>query len=325
MIIVRVLLTALAALALVAGPAQAQAQTAPDGYPSRPIHFIVPFAPGGGADVVARLIGAKLADALGKPVIVENKPGASGNIGAAMAAHAPPDGYTIAFAYSGTHAINPTLYPDAGFRNTDFAPVILMMSVPQVMTLNPGVPATNVKELIALAKARPGQLNFASSAAFNQLAAALFNEMAGISVVHVPYGGGAASTTALVTGDVAYQFTDPPAVLSFIKAGRLRAIAVTSAKRSSLFPDLPTVAEAGLPGYEATSWNGIVVPAGTPAPIVARLNSELNKILAARETRSKLADLGYEPIGGTPEEFGAHILREEAKWGKVVKAANLKP
>jgi tripartite-type tricarboxylate transporter receptor subunit TctC len=149
--------------------------------------------------------------------------------------------------------------------------------------------------------------------------------MAGINVVHIPYTGGAASTTAMLAGDVAYQFTDPPAVLPFVKSGRLKAIAVTSAKRSSLFPDLPTVAEAGLPGYEATSWNGIVVPAGTPAPIVARLNSEINKILAAPDMRAKLADLGYEPIGGTPEEFGAYMTREEAKWGKVVKASNLKP
>jgi tripartite-type tricarboxylate transporter receptor subunit TctC len=301
----------------------AQAQQEP--YPSKPIRFIVPFAPGGGADVVARLVGAKLADALGKPVVVENRAGASGNIGAAVAAKSPPDGHTIAFAYSGTHAINPTLYPDPGFKNSDFAPVILMMTVPQLMTVGPNVPASSVKELIALAKAKPGQLNYASSAAFNQLAAALFTDMAGINVVHVPYTGGAASTTAMLAGDVAYQFCDPPAVLSFVKAGRLKAIAVTSAKRSALFPDLPTVAEAALPGYEATSWNGIVVPAGTPAPIIERLNTEINKILAAPDMRAKLADLGYEPIGGTPEEFGAYMAREEAKWGKIVKASNLKP
>jgi tripartite-type tricarboxylate transporter receptor subunit TctC len=317
---------AIAAMAMFAAAiSTAEAQTASEAYPARPVRFLVPFAPGGGADVVARLIGNRLAEALGKPVVIENRAGASGNIGAAAAAHAPPDGYTIAFAYSGTHAINPTLYPDPGFKNSDFAPVILMMSVPQVMTVGPSVPANSVKELIALAKAKPGQLNFASSAAFNQLAAALFNEVAGINVVHIPYTGGAASTTAMLAGDVAYQFTDPPAVLPFVKSGRLRAIAVTSSKRSNLFPDLPTVAEAGLSGYEATSWNGIVVPAGTPAPIVARLNSELNKILAAPEIRTKLADLGYEPIGGTPEEFGAHIAREEAKWGKIVKASNLKP
>ena len=313
-----------AALLLSATPFDA-AHAQADAWPSRPIKFIVPFAPGGGADVVARLIGARLSDALGKPVVIENRAGASGNIGAAAAAHSPPDGYTIAFAYSGTHAINPTLYPDPGFKNADFSPVVLMMTVPQVLTMNTGVPANSVKELIALAKAKPGQLNFASSAAFNHLGAVLFNDMAGINVVHVPYTGGAASTTAMLAGDVAYQLTDPPAVLPFIKSGRLKAIAVTSAKRSSLFPDLPTVAEAGLPGYEATSWNGIVVPAATPAPIVARLNAEINKILAAPDMRAKLAELGYEPVGGTPEEFSAYITREEAKWGKIVKASNLKP
>jgi len=319
------LLRSFAALALAMAAPFALAQSLPDGWPSRPIKFIVPFAPGGGADIVARLIGARLADALGKPVVIDNRAGASGNIGAAAAAHAPPDGYTIAFAYSGTHAINPTLYPDAGFKNSDFAPIVLMMTVPQVLTEGASVPANSVKELIALAKAQPGKLNFASSAVFNQLAAVLFNEMAGIDVVHIPYTGAAASTTAMLAGDVAYQFCDPPAVLSFIKAGKLKAIAVTSPKRSSLFPDLPTVAEAGLPGYEATSWNGVVAPAATPAPIVARLNAEINRILAAPDVRAKLADLGYEPVGGTPEEFGAYMAREEAKWGKIVKAANLKP
>jgi tripartite-type tricarboxylate transporter receptor subunit TctC len=319
------LLRSFAALALAMAAPFALAQSLPDGWPSRPIKFIVPFAPGGGADIVARLIGARLADARGKPVVIENRAGASGNIGAAAAAHAPPDGYTIAFAYSGTHAINPTLYPDAGFKNSDFAPIVLMMTVPQVLTEGASVPANSVKELIALAKAQPGKLNFASSAVFNQLAAVLFNEMAGIDVVHIPYTGAAASTTAMLAGDVAYQFCDPPAVLSFIKAGKLKAIAVTSPKRSSLFPDLPTVAEAGLPGYEATSWNGVVAPAATPAPIVARLNAEINRILAAPDVRAKLADLGYEPVGGTPEAFGAYMAREEAKWGKIVKAANLKP
>jgi tripartite-type tricarboxylate transporter receptor subunit TctC len=286
-------------LAISAGAVfNAAAQPAADAYPSKPIHFIVPFAPARGADVAR---------------------------GAALAAHSPPDGYTIAFAYSGTHAINPSLYPDAGFKNSDFAPVILMMSVPEVLTVNANVPANSVKELVALAKSKPGELNFASSAAFNLVTAVLFNEMAGITITHIPYGGGAAATTALLQGDVTYQFTDPPAVLPFVKSGRLRAIAVTSGKRSSLFPDLPTVAEAGLPGYEATSWNGIVVPAGTPAPIIAKLNSEINKILAAPDMRAKLADLGYEAVGGTPEQFGAHIVSEEAKWGKVVKAANMKP
>lgn len=303
----------------------AAAQTAVDPYPSKPIRFIVPFAPAGGADVVARLVGIKLAEALGKPVVVENRAGASGNIGVAVAARSPADGYTIAFAYSGTHAINPTLYPAAGFKNSDFAPVIWMMSVPQVLTVNAAVPAQNLQELIALAKSKPGQFNFASSAAFNQLAATLFNQMAGISMTHVPYTGGAASTLALLTGDVAMQMTDPPIVLPHLKTGKLRAVAVTSAKRSNLFPDLPSVAEAGIPAYEAISWNGVIVPMGTPPTIIARLNSEINKIIAAPDMKAKLAELGYEPIGGSPEQFGSHIAAESEKWGRVVKAANLQP
>ena len=303
----------------------AAAQTAVDPYPSKPIRFIVPFAPAGGADVVARLVGIKLAEALGKPVVVENRAGASGNIGVAVAARSPADGYTIAFAYSGTHAINPTLYPAAGFKNSDFAPVIWMMSVPQVLTVNAAVPAQNLQELIALAKSKPGQFNFASSAAFNQLAATLFHQMAGISMTHVPYTGGAASTLALLTGDVAMQMTDPPIVLPHLKTGKLRAVAVTSAKRSNLFPDLPSVAEAGIPAYEAISWNGVIVPMGTPPTIIARLNSEINKIIAAPDMKAKLAELGYEPIGGSPEQFGSHIAAESEKWGRVVKAANLQP
>ncbi len=301
------------------------AQSAAPAYPSRPVHFVVPFAAGGGADVIARFIGGKLAAALGQPVVIENRAGASGNIGAAAAARAASDGYTILFAYSGTHAINPTLYQEPGFRNSDFAPVIMIATVPQVLTVNSNFGARSVADLIALAKARPGAMNFASSAAFNQLAAVLFNQMAGVQAVHVPYTGAAASTTALIAGDVAYQFTDPPAVLSLIKSGRLRALAVTSVKRSALFPDLPTLVEAGLDGYDATSWNGILVPANTPATVIARLNAELNKILMAADVRAKLAELGYDQVGGSPEQFGAYLIAQEAKWGILVKAANLKP
>lgn len=313
------------AFSLAAAVRSALAQSAAPAYPSRPVRFLVPFAAGGGADVIARFIGGKLGEVLGQPVVIENRAGASGNIGAAAAARAASDGYTMLFAYSGTHAINPALYHYPGFRNSDFAPVIMMATVPQVLTVNANVSARSVVELIAQAKARPGAINFASSAAFNQLAAVLFNQMAGVQAVHVPYTGAAASTTALIAGDVTYQFTDPPAVLSLIKSGRVRALAVTSSKRSALFPDLPTLAEAGLAGYDATSWNGVLVPINTPAPIIARLNAELNKILAAADVRAKLAELGYDPVGGTPEHFGAYLTAEEAKWGKLVKAANLKP
>jgi len=315
----------LVAAALLNGTvSSARAQSA-DVYPSRPLRFMVAFAPGGGADIIARLLGSRLADALGKPVVIENRPGAAGNIGVAAAAKLPADGYTIVFAYSGTHAINPTLYPDVGFKNSDFAPVILSMSVPQVMTISANLPVNGVPELIALAKSKPGKLNFGTSGTFNHVSAVLFNEMAGINVTHIPYGGTAASVMALTTGDIHFQLCDPAGVLPQVKAGKLRMIAVTSEKRSSLFPDVPAVAEAGLSGYDATSWNGILVRAGTPPEIIARLNSELNKILATSDMRGRLADLGYEVVGGTPEQFGAHLAREEGKWAKVVKAANIKP
>ena len=294
-------------------------------YPTKPVRVVIGYPAGSGNDVIARLVLGEAGKSIGHQFIIDNRPGASGNIGVAVAARSPADGYTIAFAYSGTHAINPTLYPAAGFKNSDFAPVIWMMSVPQVLTVNAAVPAQNLQELIALAKSKPGQFNFASSAAFNQLAATLFNQMAGISMTHVPYTGGAASTLALLTGDVAMQMTDPPIVLPHLKTGKLRAVAVTSAKRSNLFPDLPSVAEAGIPAYEAISWNGVIVPMGTPPTIIARLNSEINKIIAAPDMKAKLAELGYEPIGGSPEQFGSHIAAESEKWGRVVKAANLQP
>jgi tripartite-type tricarboxylate transporter receptor subunit TctC len=320
---VAVLVAGLAVLATFAVKSSAQSP-AGEPYPSRVIRFIVPFPPGGGADVVSRLIAAPLAEALGKSVIVDNKPGAQGNIGAGMAARAPADGYTILFGYSGTHAVNPTLYPEVPFKEADFQPVIWMMSVPQVMTLHPSVQARTVPEFIALAKSQPDKMNFASSGAINQLAGELFNTMAGTKITHIPYKGGAAATTGLLSGDVGLSFLDPASALPFVKSGKLRAIAVTSAKRSSTFPDLPTVAEAALPGYEVTSWNGILVPAGTPPEIVKRLNTEINRILASPEMRTKLADLGYEPVGGTPEQFAAQITKENAKWGKIVKSANMK-
>ena len=312
---------ALFAAAVFAAPAHTQ-PTEP--YPSRPIRYIVPFPPGGGGDVVSRLIGSKLTERLGKPVIVDNKPGASGNIGAGMVARAPADGYTILFATFGTHAINPTLYSEIPFKESDFAPVIWVANVPQVMTLHPSVPARTVQEFIALAKSRPDQMNFASSSAINQVAGELFNMLAGTRITHIPYKGGAAGTMGLLSGDVSLSFLDPTGALPHVKSGKLRAIAVTSAKKSSTFPDLPTVAEAGLPGYELTSWNGILVPAGTPPDIVKRLNADINKILASAEMQAKLAEMGYEPVGGAPEEFGALIRREIAKWGPIVKAAQMK-
>lgn len=313
---------ALLCVTVASNPAGAQPA---EPYPWKPIRFIVPFPPGGGADIMSRLIGGKLAEALGKPVVIDNKPGAQGNVGAGLAARAPADGYTIVFGYSGTHSVNPTLYPEVPFKASDFQPLVWMASVPQVMTVHPSVPARTVQEFVALAKQQPDKMNFASSGAINQLAGELFNMLAGTRVTHVPYRGGAAATNALLAGEVQLAFLDPANALQFAGSGRLRPIAVTSAKRSKTFPDLPTLAEAGVQGYELTSWNGLLVPAGTPRDIVNRLNAEVNRILATPEMQAKLAELGYEPVGGTPEAFAALIDRESAKWSKIVKSANMKP
>ena len=318
------LLSAVALAATVAPSAIAQSHT-PEPYPSRPLRFIVPFPPGGGGDIVARMFAAPLADALGKPVVIDNKPGAQGNIGAGLAARAPADGYTILFGYSGTHTVNPTLYPDVPFKATDFQPLIWLLSVPQIMVINPSVPAKTVTEFVELAKKQPDKFNFSSSGAVNQLAGELFNQMAGTKILNIPYAGGAAATLGLLQGDVQLGFFDPASAMPHVKSGKLRALGVTSAKKSSAFPDLLTVSDAGLPGYEVTSWNGIFLPAGTPSNIVAKLNSEFNKILKTPSMRAKFAEVGYEPVGGTPEELNALVSRETEKWGKIVKSANMKP
>lgn len=321
---VALLLSAAALAATVALPALAQTP-ASEPYPSRPLRFIVPFPPGGGGDIVARMFATPLAEALGKPIIIDNKPGAQGNIGAGLAARAPADGYTILFGYSGTHTVNPTLYPDVPFKATDFQPLIWLLSVPQIMVIHPSVQANTVAEFIELAKKQPDKLNFSSSGAVNQLAGELFNQMAGTTILHIPYAGGAAATVGLLQGAVHLGFFDPASAMPHVKSGKLRALGVTSAKKSSAFPDLPTVSDAGLPGYDVTSWNAIFLPAGTPSNIVARLNNELNKILKTPTMRAKLAEVGYEPVGGTPEELNAHVNRETEKWGKIVKSANMKP
>ncbi|MCC7080467.1 MAG: tripartite tricarboxylate transporter substrate binding protein [Burkholderiales bacterium] len=295
-------------------------------YPSKPIRFIVPWPPGGGADIMSRTINQPLGEALGQQVIIDNRGGAAGNIGAELAAKSPPDGYTIVFAYSGTHSINPHIYRKMPFKQSDFAPVIQLASVPQVVVVHPSLPVKSIRDLIAVAKARPGQLTYASSGngAINHLAGELFKMKTGTDIVHVPYKGGGPAAVALLSGEVAMIFGEPASMMGYLKAGKLRAIAVTSAKRALSLPQLPTVAEAGVPGFDVTSWNGILVPAGTPPEIIARLNSELNKIIAAPAMRTRLIGLGYEPVGGPPEKFGALITSELAKWAPVVKAANIR-
>ena len=295
-------------------------------YPNKPIRWIIGFPPGGSGDVLCRMLSPALSDALGQPVVVENRSGAAGNIGMEHVAKSPPDGYTIAFGYSGTQSINPSLYSKMPFKESDFAPVVWLSSVPLVIVASMGLPANNVSELIALAKAKPGQLSFGSagSGAINHLAAELFGSMADAQLLHVPYRGGALATQALLAGDIAIIFSEPASVVPHLRAGKLKAIAMTSGRRALLMPELATVSEAGVRDYEVTAWNGVLVPAATPPEIIKRLNVEFNKIIAAPEMRARLVASGYEPVGGEPERFGVHIRAETEKWAKVVKATGMK-
>ena len=305
----------------VAAPVYAQGT-----YPSKPVRWIVPWPPGGGADVLSRMLSPKLSEALKQQIIIVNRGGAAGNIGAEMAAKSPPDGYTIVFAYSGTHAINPSIYTRLPFKESDFAPIIWLASVPQVLVVHPSLPVKNVKELVALAKKRPGQLTYGSSGngAFNHLTGALFANMAKIDVVHVPYKGGGPAAVALLSGEITMILGEPASIVGFVKSGKVRALAVTGEKRALGMPDLPTMQEAGVPGYSATSWNGMLAPAGVPAPIVKRLNDDFNRIIADPEIKKRMLDNGYEPVGGPPDKFAAHIHAEIAKWAPVVKAAGVR-
>jgi tripartite-type tricarboxylate transporter receptor subunit TctC len=309
-----------AGLAL-AGPAKAQ------DYPSKPIRLVVPFAAGGATDVLARLVGERLTASLGQQVVVDNRPGAGGNIGSDIVARAEPDGYTILMGAVGTHAINPSLYPKMPYDPVkDFAPVTLVASVPNVLVVNPEVPANSVQELIDLAKAKPGELNFASSGNGTSihLSGELFKAMTGTDIVHVPYKGSGPAVTDLLGGQVQMMFDNMPSSLPHVKAGKLRALGVTSAKRSPALPEVPTIAEAGVPGYDATSWFGILAPAGTPEPVVTRLQGAIVQALGEPEMRQRMADLGAEPVGDTPAEFGQFITAELAKWAKVVNDAGVK-
>ena len=304
---------------LAAGIAQGQ------GYPARTIRWIVPWPPGGGADVLSRMLSPQLSEALKQQIVIDNRGGAAGNIGAELAAKSPPDGYTIVFAYSGTHAINPSIYRKMPFKESDFAPIIQLASVPQVLVVHPSLPVKNVKDLVALAKGRPGELTYASSGsgAFNHLTGALFAQLTGTKLVHVPYKGGGPAAVALISGEVTMILGEPATIVGFVKSGRVRALGVTGAKRAPALPELPTIAEAGVKGYEATSWNGMLAPAGAPSDVIKRLNADFNRIIAAPEMKKRMLDHGYEPVGGPPERLGELIRAEIAKWAPVVKAAGV--
>ena len=310
-----------ASLALVASWASAQA------YPVKPIRIVVPFPPGGATDILARDVAQKLTEAWGQQVIVDNRPGAGGNIGSELVAHSAPDGYTLEMGTVGTHAINASLYAKMPYDHVkDFAPVILVAGVPNVLVVNNAVPANSVAELIAYAKANPGKLNFASSGNGTSihLSGELFKVMAGVQMTHIPYKGSAPALQDLLGGQVQLMFDNLPPSLPQIKAGKVRALAVTSLTRAPALPDVPTVAESGLPGFEASSWFGILAPAGTPPAIVAKLNAEIAKWLATPEAKEKLAKQGANAAGGTPEDFAKHIAAETAKWAKVVKESGAK-
>ncbi len=298
-------------------PAAAQAA-----YPNKTITIIVPFSAGGTTDILARIVGQALTTELGQTVVVDNRAGAGGNIGGQAAARAPADGYTLFMGTVGTHAINASLYKKMPFDPIkDFAPLTRVANVPNLLVANPAQPFKNVKELIAYGKAHPGQLNFGSSGNGTSihLSGELFKTMAKVDMQHVPYKGSAPAMTDLLGNQIAIMFDNMPSAIQHVRSGKLRAIAVTTAKRSPELPDVPTIAEAGVPGYEATSWFGLFAPAGTPAAVISKLNTAVVKVLANSEIKKKINEQGAEVYSETPEQFAAFIQKESVKWGKVVR------
>jgi len=317
-------LTRFAVLALMLASAGASAQS----YPTKLIHLVVPYPAGGPLDIMARAIGQKLTEAWKQPVVVDNRAGAGGNIGADFVAKSAPDGYTLLMGAVATHAINPSLYSKIPYDPVkDFAPVALVAQVPNILVVNPAVPAKTVRELIDLARAKPGYLNFGSGStgSTGHLAGELFNTMAGVKMVHIPYKGAAPATADLLAGQVQLMFDNLASALPNVKAGKLRALAVTTLTRSPAMPDLPTIAESGLPGFDLSTWFGLLVPAGTPPEIVAKLNAEVVRALNAKDIRERLEKMGAEPLANnTPEHFAAFIRSEAAKYAKVVKDSGAK-
>jgi tripartite-type tricarboxylate transporter receptor subunit TctC len=294
-------------------------------FPARPVHLVVPFAPGGAPDVVARTIGQRLGERLGQSVVIENKLGAGGNIAYESVARAPADGHTLVFATTGI-ATNMSLFKKLKYDTLkDFAPVTLVASGPHVLVTNPSVPATNVRELVAYAKQRPRQLSYGSSGngTVLHLAGELFNIKAGVELLHVPYRGASLAQNDLVGGTLHMMFSDVASALPYIKANSLRPIAVTGSRRLASLPDVPTIAESGVPGYDIEAWFGILAPAGTPAPVVDRLNRELRAVLAIPEVKQRLASLGQDLVGNTPQEFATFLRSEVAKMADIVKASGI--
>lgn len=301
------------------------AAQAADTWPVRPIRMIVAYPPGGGTDQVGRLMADQLTQPLGQNVILDNRGGATGNIGTELAARAVPDGYTLLMGNVAPNAVNVSLFKKLGFDPVrDFSPISLVAITPNILVAHPSLPVKTVKELLALAKAKPGTLNFPSAGvgSSSHLAGELLKSLAKIDMVHVPFKGGGPALVAMISGEVQIMFATMPAAMPHVKSGKARAIAVTTAKRSQAMPELPTIAEAGVTGYEASTWYGLLAPAKTPKPIIDRLHVETVKILAG-PARQRLEVQGFEPVGGTPAEFSAYIKSEIVKWAKVIKDANI--
>jgi tripartite-type tricarboxylate transporter receptor subunit TctC len=316
----RFVVALVAALAALHGAAWAQ------DFPNRPITLVVPYAAGGGNDVMARIVGEKMSRTLGQQIVIDNRPGAGGAIATRQVAKATPDGYTLVIGGTGSLAVNPTLLPNVGYDvRKDFAPIGLIGSSAMIVLVHPSIKAKTLPELIALAKKEPGKLNYASAGVGSgiHLGAELFAHMAGIKLVHIPYKGTGPALTDLIGGHVAIYFSSLPPAIGIVKDGKVRALAVTATKRSNIFPDLPTVAEAALPGFEAALRYGILAPAGTPRPVVDKLNAALRQALADPDTIARMARDGTEASPGSPEDYAADIDHEERKWSGVVKRAGL--
>ena len=298
------------------------------GYPNRPIRLVAPFVPGGPTDIVARLVAQKLGENLGQTIVVDNRGGASGAVGMEIVARSAPDGYTLVIGSSGNLAVNPNLNTKLPYDTLkDFQPLTQTTSGPQMVVIHPAVQAKSVQEFIALAKAKPGQLNYASGGAgtTTHLASELLKLSAGISIVHVPYKGTGQALTDLIGGQVQMMMSSMLPAVPHVRAGRLRGLAVTSAKRNAALPEMPTVAESGVPGFETTSWHGVLVPAKTPKAISDRLHAELVKMLNQPDVKERFANLGMDTVGNTQQQFAAYIKSESEKWAKVIKAAGIKP
>ncbi|MBI2296922.1 MAG: tripartite tricarboxylate transporter substrate binding protein [Betaproteobacteria bacterium] len=312
----------LALACALAGGALAQGTGA---FPGRPVRLIVPFAPGGPSDLLARTIGQKLTETWGQQVLVDNRPGANGVLGTELAAKSPPDGRTLLLGTSGTHGINASLFPKLPYDTVnDFAPVTRLAQVPFVLVAHPSLPVRSVKELMQLARARPGEISCASGGSPSQLAAELFKSMARVDLLVVPYKGAAPAITDVIAGQVSLTFGGMALAMPQVKAGRLRALAVTGARRSPALPEAPTVAEAGVPGYEVTTWYGVLAPGGTPPQLVERINGAIVKVLQSPDVRERLLGQAFEPLADMPEQFAALIRSEVAKWAKVVKDAGVR-